>query len=97
MGGHGLSMKSVATSRFWKAFEKLPAAIQRRARQRYLRWRRDPADPALHFKKAGGWWCVRVDQGYRAVGYLKGETMHWDWIGDHDGYEEFLRERRVTD
>ena len=88
-------MNSVATSRFWKAFEKLPEAIQRRARQRYLRWKRDPADPTLYFKKVGVWWSARVDEQHRAVGYLKGDTIYWEWIGKHDGYEEFLRDHRA--
>jgi hypothetical protein len=29
----------------------------------------------------------------RALGLLKGDTMHWFWIGPHDEYERILRSR----
>jgi hypothetical protein len=30
-------------------------------------------------------------RGYRALGLLKGETMHWFWIGRHDEYERIFK------
>ena len=70
-------MKSVATSRFWRAFAELSPKEQRRAQKQYGLWRRDSNHPSLHFKKVGVWWSARVDDDCRAVGYLKDDTIYW--------------------
>ena len=37
--------------RFWKCFEKLPAPVQKLARDQYALWKRDPHHPSLHFEE----------------------------------------------
>ena len=86
-------MKSVATSRFWREFATLPARMQRQARKQYLLWQRDPGHPSLHFNMVGVWWSARGDDDFRAVGYRKGDTIYWVWIGPHDGYQKFVQRR----
>jgi hypothetical protein len=86
-------MKSLATAEFWRLYARLPQAQRRDARKAYRLWQRNPLHGLLHFKKAGKVWSVRVGRGYRAIGLLKGDTMHWFWIGPHDEYERILRRR----
>lgn len=43
-------MNSRATSRFWKAFDRLPADIQESAELAYKAWRENPYHPSLQFK-----------------------------------------------
>ena len=85
-------MKSATTSEFWSAYRALPAAIQRRARAAYRMWQHNPRHPSLRFKKCGDVWSVRIDDGYRALALLQGDTFYWYWIGDHDSYERMLGE-----
>jgi len=84
-------MKSSATAEFWRLYTQLPEAQRRHARKAYRLWQRSPNHGSLHFKKAGRLWSVRVGRGHRALGLLKGDTMHWLWIGPHDEYERLLR------
>jgi hypothetical protein len=84
-------MKSLATAEFWKLYARLPATRRRDARKAYQLWLRNPRHGSLRFKKAGHVWSVRVGRGYRALGLLKDETMHWFWIGAHDEYERNLK------
>jgi hypothetical protein len=61
--------------RFWKAFEKLPAAIQNLAREKCALWKRDPFHPSLHFEERRNGICVvRIGTGYRALGLREGDT-----------------------
>ena len=84
-------MKSSATAEFWKRFAALPHDVQRAARAAYRLWESDPRHNSLRLKKIGSIWVVRVARGYRALGVLKGDTVHWFWIGRHDEYERVLR------
>ena len=38
-------------------------------------------------------YSVRVDKGYRALGWLEGDTVIWFWIGNHHAYEQLLKGR----
>jgi len=42
-------VRSRVTERFRKAFDSLPEAVQRKARDAYARWRENPAHPSLRF------------------------------------------------
>jgi hypothetical protein len=50
----------------------------------------DPKHPALHFKKIGKVWSVRVGAHYRALGLDKPEGVVWFWIGSHADYDKLL-------
>jgi hypothetical protein len=84
-------MKSLATAEFWRLYARLPEAQRRDARKAYRLWQGNPHHGALHFKKTRGVWSVRVGRRHRALGLLKGDTMHWFWIGPHDQYERELK------
>jgi hypothetical protein len=38
-------------------------------------------------------YSARVSLGWRVVGLLQGDTMHWFWIGSHADYDRLLRRR----
>jgi hypothetical protein len=76
--------------RFWKAFEKLPAAVQDLAREKYAMWKRDPFHPSLEFEERRNNVCVvRIGDRYRALGLREGDTVLWFWIGTHEDYNRF--------
>lgn len=89
-------MKSRATSKFWKLYERLPRIEQQRARKAYQMWKMNPSSPGLRFKRVNMQepiYSARVSEDYRVVGLMEGDTMIWYWIGPHDEYERLLRQR----
>ena len=80
-------MKSCATPKFWKLYEALPLAIQRKADKAYALWENNPAHPSLHFKKVGKFWSARIDDNYRSLAEVRGDSTYWLWIGDHAAYD----------
>jgi hypothetical protein len=83
-------MNSRTTRTFREAFKALSPEIQRRARRAYKLWQENPNLPGLRFKRVGDEVSIRVGRDYRALGILKGDTVHWYWIGRHDEYERLL-------
>ena len=89
-------MKSHATTRFWQCYDKLPEDIRRDADRAYKLWQDDPRHPSLQFKRVAPQepiYSVRVGRGYRALGWLEGDTIAWFWIGDHDEYDRMLKRK----
>jgi hypothetical protein len=73
-------------------YRKLPPDVRERARRTYRRWRENPNLPGLRFKRVGinsPVYSARIDDRYRVLGKLEGDTITWDFIGTHD---EYLRE-----
>ena len=87
-------MKSATTPRFRKALGSLPPDIQQRARKAYHLWQKDHSHPSLHFKKIGKVWSARIDDNYRALAHIIGDTAYWFWIGPHTEYEILLSQYR---
>lgn len=88
-------MKSVTSTSFSKAFEKLPQEVQQKARRTYLTWKENPYHPSLHYKQIHETqpiFSVRVSLSYRALGILEGDTMIWFWIGSHEEYNVLLKQ-----
>jgi len=86
-------VKSHANEKFWKAFEKLPAPIQRKARDAYQLWQQSPYHQSLQFKQIHPRrpiYSVRVGIGWRAVGVKEDNTMIWFWIGSHEEYNKLV-------
>jgi hypothetical protein len=75
---------------FWVLFNSLPPEIQKLARENFELLKANPRHPSLHFKKAGGYWSVRVGRSYRALGKEVDDGILWGWIGSHDDYERML-------
>jgi hypothetical protein len=87
-------MKSRATLKFWKCYERLPRRVQQRARMAYQLWMANPDHPSLHFKRVDEEepiYSARVTEDYRVLGLLEGDTVIWYWIGRHDEYERLLK------
>lgn len=87
-------MNSRLTDEFVALFAKLPNSVQKQARKNYRLWRANPSHPGLHFKRIHGQdkiYSVRVGLGWRALGLVEGDTIHWFWIGSHADYDKFLK------
>jgi len=87
-------MKSRTTRSFWKHYWQLQPDVQRRAQKSFELWRSNPSHPGLRFKrlkKSQPLFSVRVGSSHRALGLLRGDTIFWFWIGDHDDYEQLLK------
>jgi len=80
-----------ATSSFWDYFESLPPSIQKIAKNTFKRLKNDPWHPALHFKKVGKFWSVRIGLAHRALAIEDGDDFIWVWIGTHDEYERLIK------
>ena len=86
-------MTSHTTERFRKAFQQLPARIQREATKAYRLWKKTPYHASLQFKKVHTTepvYSVRVAIGWRALGTKTDDTMVWFWIGTHSEYDRIL-------
>lgn len=83
-------MKHLTSPDFWELFDELPAEVQRLARQNYELLKEDPRHPSLHFKKARGYWSVRIGLGYRALGKEVDGAILWGWIGSHADYDRII-------
>ena len=84
---------SELTPEFLKLYRKLPSDVRARARVAYRRWHENPNLLGLRFKRV--WanrpvYSVRIDVSNRVAGELEGDTMKWDFIGNHDEYERYL-------
>jgi len=80
-------MHSSVAPDFWERYNRLPPAVQARARKQYQLWLENHWHPSLHFKRVGPFWSVRVDENYRALGIEKDGTIVWFFIGRHSDYE----------
>ncbi|HTD68566.1 MAG TPA: hypothetical protein VK846_18750 [Candidatus Limnocylindria bacterium] len=89
-------MNSSTTDRFRRAYAALPKEIQQRTQKAYRLWLENPSHPSLHFKKIGNIWSARVDDNYRVLGDLRGDTVYWFWIGSHSKYEELITRHRAS-
>ena len=87
-------MNSQVAPQFWKLYYQLPATVRKRAVRAYRLWRDNPHAPGLRFKLVGkrrSVYSVRINNSYRALGLLEGDTIYWFWIGIHDEYERLIR------
>jgi len=86
-------MISHTTERFRAAYQALPDAIRRQAREAYRLFRHNPAHPSLRFRQVHPTrpiYSARINLQYRALGLRDVDTIIWFWIGSHDEYERLL-------
>jgi len=76
-------VKHFATPRFWKAYDGLPAEIQKLADKNFELLKGDPDHPSLNLKKVGRFWSARVGRSYRALAAEHDDGLLWFWIGTH--------------
>jgi len=87
-----VTIPSVASPRFWRAFRAMPREVRKHAAAAYRLWQRDAFHPSLHFTKVGpDLWSVRIGMAYRALGRFEGDLLVWTWIGTHADYDQLLR------
>jgi hypothetical protein len=67
-------MKSLTTSRFWRAYADLPPEVKVAARKQYRLWKNNPRHPSLQFKKAGPFWSARITEDHRSLALLRNNT-----------------------
>jgi hypothetical protein len=87
-------MNSQTVPQFWRWYDRLPQQIQRQANQAYRRWQANPHARGLSFQRVGKTrpvYSVRINDDYRALGLLEGDTITWFWIGNHDQYMRLLK------
>ncbi len=89
-------MKSRTTERFRAALARLPANVRQAAGRTFLRWREDPGQPSLCFKRAKGSeqpvYSIRIGIHWRALGVKRDDEVVWFWIGSHADYDQLLPE-----
>ncbi len=86
-------MKSRTTIEFRKLFADLPEQVRDQTRAAYRQFKQNPSHPSLRFKKVHSElpiYSARINQNYRAVGQLDGDTAIWFWVGSHAEYDKFL-------
>ena len=80
-------MKHRTSRKFWQFYDQLSAEVQELADKNYELLKGDPYHPALHFKKIGRFWSVRVGLHYRALAVERDDDIVWFWIGHHSEYD----------
>ena len=86
-------MNSRITPDFLIRYRQLDPEIQikvRRARRLFLD---NPRHGSLQFKRVRGrrnLYSARVDDNFRVLGELDGDTVTWHWVGPHDEYERMI-------
>jgi hypothetical protein len=86
-------MKSRATRRFRRAFEKHRLTFAAAREKRTPSLSEIPATPVSDFKRvhpSEPIYSVRVTRDYRALGILERGEMVWFWIGSHDDYGRLI-------
>jgi hypothetical protein len=84
-------VRSYALASFWKSYDALPEPIQEQADKQYQLFRVNPGHTSLRLKRAGPFWAVRIDRGYRALARRQANDFFWFWIGSHGEYERILK------
>ena len=90
-------MRSVLHPDFRTDFAGLPPVVQQQARVACERFKADPYQQGLRFKKLpphDDVWSVRVNANYRAVGSRKEDVILWLFIGSHADHDKLLRRLR---
>ena len=83
-------MKHRASRKFWQFYDELPVEVRELADKNYALLKADPYHPALHFKKVGQFWSVRIGLHYRALAAEDDGDLVWFWIGHHSEYDVLI-------
>jgi hypothetical protein len=85
-------MKSVTTERFRECYYKLPDYVKLATKKAYSKWKVNPFEMGLHFKKLhpNEIYSVRITISYRALAVKEADTYIWFWIGSHAEYDKML-------
>jgi hypothetical protein len=84
---------SITRPSFWELYWRLPEDARAQARAAFERFRENPFQAGLQFKKLAGypdWWSARIGLHYRVIGARSGDTIRWFWIGSHSAYDKLI-------
>ena len=84
-------MRHLASSEFWRCYDRLPPPIRELADKNFALLKQDPQHPSLHLKKVGRFWSVRVGLRYRALATDIDGGLLWFWIGSHSDYDALIK------
>ena len=81
---------------FKKAFRALPKEIKHKAKESYKRWKKNPFDKSLRFKRvhpSKPVYSVKITLDWRALGIMEDKnTITWFWIGSHERYNKLIKQ-----
>ena len=92
--------RSIVTPKFRDMIAKLPAHIQKEAREGFEAWQQDPAIVGWKRLKmmnsTADVFSVEIGLRYRAIGILSKEhnAVVWVFAGSHETYNNFINVRR---
>lgn len=92
--------RSIVTPQFREMLAKLPAHIQKSAREGFEAWRKDPAlvgwKRLKMMNSTADVFSVEIGLRYRAIGVLSKEhhAVVWLFAGSHETYNNFIDIRR---
>ncbi|GAX61421.1 superfamily I DNA and RNA helicase [Candidatus Scalindua japonica] len=92
-------MISHTTKRFRKLLTELPNEIQKKAKETYTHFKKNPYHPGLYFKRVHSTkpiYSARISINYRAVGIQQGREIVWFWVGTHTDYEKLLNKLKQS-
>jgi len=88
-------LQNYFSKKFSGFYQKLPLYVQKQADRAFEHFLLDTRYPSLEFKcvdQTEQEYAIRINKkGYRALGYLQGDTIVWKWIGPHDEYIRRIR------
>ncbi len=73
--------------------KRLPPHVRKQADRAFEHLALDPQYPSLHFKcvnKVEEKYSMRIGRRYRALGYMQGNEVTWEWIGTHEEYNHLV-------
>ena len=78
---------------FLEALRKLDHETRRKVQRAYQLFKDNPRHGSLRFRRVRGTrnhYSARVDDYYRVLGVVEGNTITWYWVGPHDEYERMI-------
>ncbi len=83
-------MKHCTIAKFWKYYDALPQELQKAAKKQFELLKNNPNHPSLECKDIGHFKSARINDGYRALGKIDGDSIIWFCIVPHDEYMRIL-------
>lgn len=88
-------MTSHISKSFREMLNNLPTQAQHQARTAFAKWKEDHWHPSLRFRQvhpSRPFYSARINDDWRAVGYVQNDEINWFWIGSHSDYNNLLKQ-----
>ena len=86
-------MLSRITPEFLQMYRQLDPEIRRKVLRAHKLFLNNPRQGSLRFKRVKGRrsvYSARIDENFRVLGELNGDTITWYWIGPHNQYDRMI-------